>query len=164
LKATDFDLSQQLVFNPDKGLTSFKDSRIVLFDANAIGLLRQNLIDDLGMEKAREFFLKFSFQHGYSDFMQMKINYEFDTEMDLLASGPVIHTWEGLVKAVPSEIRYDRMTGHGQLVQLLRSRAAPQLQRARARAGLLVARRIRLGLVLRVLRQEADRHGARLQG
>ena len=111
MKATDFDLSQQLVFNPDKGLTSFKDSRIVLFDANAIGLLRQNLIDDLGMEKAREFFLKFSFQHGYSDFMQMKINYEFDSEMELLASGPVIHTWEGLVKAVPSEIRYDRTTG-----------------------------------------------------
>jgi hypothetical protein len=111
LKATDFDLSQQLEFNPDKGLTSFKDSRIVLFDANAIGLLRQNLIDELGTEKAREFFLKFSFQHGYSDFMQMNINYTFDSEMDLLASGPVIHTWEGIVKATPTEIRYDRTTG-----------------------------------------------------
>lgn len=111
LKATDFDLSKQLNFNPDRGLTSFADSRLLLFDANAIGLLRQNLIEELGMEKAREFFLRFSFVHGYSDFMQMKINYEFDSEMDLLASGPVLHTWEGLVKATPSEIKYDRETG-----------------------------------------------------
>ncbi len=41
----------------------------------------------------------------------MKLACEFDTEMDLLASGPVIHTWEGIVKATPTEIRYDRATG-----------------------------------------------------
>jgi hypothetical protein len=43
--------------------------------------------------------------------MQMKMNYTFDTEMDLLASGPVIHTWEGIVQATPKEIRFDRARG-----------------------------------------------------
>jgi len=40
----------------------------------------------------------------------MKVNYAFDTEIDLLASGPVIHTWEGVVQASPLDIRFDRST------------------------------------------------------
>lgn len=111
MKATDFDLSRELRFNPATGLTSFRDSRLVLLDVNALGLLRQRLTDELGIERARSFFLKFGFQHGYSDFMQMKLSYHFDSEMDLLASGPVIHTWEGIVHAAPREIRYDREMG-----------------------------------------------------
>jgi len=64
----------------------------------------------MGIDEAKKFFFKFGFQNGYSDFMQMKLNYEFDSEMDLLASGPVIHTWEGIVQATPLEIEFDRET------------------------------------------------------
>ncbi len=111
MKATDFNLEKDIRFDVESGLTSFKDTRLLIFDANAIGLLREDLIKELGMEKARAFFLRFGYQNGFSDFMQMKINYTFDSEMDLLASGPVIHTWEGIVHARPTEIRYDRETG-----------------------------------------------------
>ncbi|MHB8983737.1 MAG: XylR N-terminal domain-containing protein [Carboxydocellales bacterium] len=111
MKATDFNFVNDLRFSLETGMTTFKDSRLVIFDANAIGLLRQNLVKELGMAKARELFLKFGYQHGYSDFMQMKINYTFDTEMDLLASGPVIHTWEGVVQATPKELSFNRETG-----------------------------------------------------
>jgi hypothetical protein len=111
MKATDFDLSKDLQFSLQTGVTTFRNSRFVIFDANAIGLLRQNLIRQLGVPQAREFFLRFGFQNGYSDFLQMKINYAFDTEIDLLASGPVIHTWEGVVQATPRDIRFDRSAG-----------------------------------------------------
>lgn len=111
MKAADFDLSRDLVFDLSKGMTIFKDTRLLIFDANAIGLLRQNLIVALGIEKARAFFLRFGFQNGYSDFMQMKLNYTFDSEMDLLASGPVIHTYEGIVKATPTAVDIDRASG-----------------------------------------------------
>ena len=111
MKATDFNLPGELQFSLETGVTSFRDGRIVLFDANAIGLLRQSLIMELGEEKARRFFLRFGYQNGYSDFLQMQLNYTFDTEMDLLASGPVIHTWEGIVQATPKGIEYDRDTG-----------------------------------------------------
>jgi hypothetical protein len=40
----------------------------------------------------------------------MKLNYSFETEVDLLATGPVIHSYEGLVQATPKEIRFDRRT------------------------------------------------------
>jgi hypothetical protein len=111
MKASDFNLSEEISFDFDKGLTTFRNTRLVIFDSNAIGLLRQNLIEALGMERAREFLLRFGFQHGYSDFMQMDMDYNFETDMDRLASGPVMHTWEGIVHAAPGEMDYDRSSG-----------------------------------------------------
>jgi len=111
MKATDFDLSKDLKFNLQTGMTTFKSSRLIILDANAMGLLRQKVLQTLGLDKARVLFLKFGYQNGYSDFAQMKLAYQFDSEMDLLASGPVIHTWEGIVHAKPKEARIDRKTG-----------------------------------------------------
>ncbi|HCT30666.1 MAG TPA: hypothetical protein DIW31_07995 [Bacteroidales bacterium] len=111
MKATDFNLSKDIVYDVHKGMTTFKDTRLVIFDANAIGLLRQSIVKELGWDKSRALFFKFGYQHGFADFLQMKTNYEFDSEMDLLASGPVIHTWEGIVQATPREIRFDREKG-----------------------------------------------------
>ncbi len=108
MKATDFDLSKDLKLDPTSGIATFRESRLVVLDAAALGLLRQDLVEKLGVEEARRLFLRFGYQHGYSDFLQMKVAYEFDTEMDLLASGPVIHSWEGIVQATPKEIRFDR--------------------------------------------------------
>ena len=111
MKATDFNLAKEIKFSFETGITTFRQSRLIMFDADAIGLLRHNLIKVLGWERARDEFLKFGFQNGYADFLQMKVAYNFDSEMDLLASGPVIHTWEGVVQATPKEIRIDRKTG-----------------------------------------------------
>lgn len=110
MKAVDFNLEKELKFSLDTGILTFQDNRLVMFDANAIGLLRQSVLEAMGWEKARELFLRFGYQHGYSDFLQMRLSHEFDTEMDLLASGPVIHTWEGIVQATPKEIRFNRQT------------------------------------------------------
>jgi hypothetical protein len=111
MKATDFDFTKDLQFSIESGMTTFRDSRLVVFDAGAMGLLRQEMVALVGWDKARDLILRFGYQHGYSDFMAMKINYQFDNEMELLASGPVIHTWEGIVKATPKEIRFDHETG-----------------------------------------------------
>ncbi len=108
MKATDFDLSKDLKLDASTGIATFKESRLVILDAAALGLLRQDLVEALGMERARRLFLRFGFQHGYADHLQMKMAFEFDSEMDLLASGPVIHSWEGIVQATPKEIRFDR--------------------------------------------------------
>lgn len=96
MMAKDFDFAKEIRFDIDKGMTTFKDSRLLIFDANSFGLLRQYVIDLMGIEKAREFFLRFGYQNGFTDFMQMKVNFDFDSEKELLASGPVIHTWEGM--------------------------------------------------------------------
>jgi hypothetical protein len=45
--------------------------------------------------------------------MQMEAEFgeKFVSEIDLLASGPVIHTFEGVVNATPKEIKINRSTG-----------------------------------------------------
>jgi len=111
VKATDFNLQKEMLLNAETGIATFRNNRIVIMDASALGLLRMTLVKEMGIEKARETFLKFGYSNGYSDFTQMKKKYSFDSEMDLLASGPVIHTWEGIVKATPKEIKFERATG-----------------------------------------------------
>lgn len=111
MKATDFNLQEGIKFNSETGITTFHDTRLVIFDANAIGFLKKQVVEALGWKNARKLYLRFGYQHGYSDFLQMKENYAFESEMDLLASGPVIHTWEGIVQATPKEIRFNRETG-----------------------------------------------------
>lgn len=108
MKATDFNLARDLTYDTEAGMTMFKDNRMLIFDSGAIGLLRQNLIEKLGIAEARKFFLRFGYQCGHSDFMQIKLNYDFDSEMDLLAAGPVIHTFEGIVHAKPTELKFSR--------------------------------------------------------
>jgi hypothetical protein len=76
MKALDFDLSKEIKFDFEQGITSFRDSRLLILDTNAIGLLRQNMIEELGMERARAFFFKLGYQNAYSDFMQANINYQ----------------------------------------------------------------------------------------
>lgn len=108
MKATDFDLRRDLKLDPATGVATFHDNRIVLMDASALGLLRSTLVRYLGRERARFVLLQFGYSHGYADFQQMKKRHMFDSDIDLLASGPVIHSWEGLVKATPGELRFDR--------------------------------------------------------
>ncbi len=110
-KVDDFDLSKELKFDHEEGIVRFGSSRVVIFDANAMGLLRQNLIVELGVDRAREFFLRFGYQNGFSDFRQMKMSGEYSSEIELLKMGPIMHTWEGIVKAIPDELRYDRDKG-----------------------------------------------------
>jgi len=111
MKATDFDFSADLKLNADTGIATFHDTRLLIFDADAIGLLKQEISEELGWRRARDLILRFGYQNGYSDHLQLRINHTFDTEQDLLASGPVIHTWEGIVHAAPLEISFSREDG-----------------------------------------------------
>lgn len=108
MKAMDFNMSKEINFNFERGITTFKDSRLVIFDSNIMGLLRNNLVQMVGKEKAREFFVRLNYQNGYEEFLNMKGTYSFDNEMELLASGPTIHTWRGIVQATPTKIDFDR--------------------------------------------------------
>lgn len=112
MKVADFNFQKDLKFDIKEGITKFRESRMLIFDAEAIGLLRKLIIDEIGFNKARELFLKFGYHHGYADFLQMKLNYKFESEIELLSSGPVIHTWEGIVQATPKELEFSKETGH----------------------------------------------------
>ena len=109
MKASDFNLPADLKFDFQNGITSFKKSRLVILSAKAMGILRENIIKQVGIENARTLIYKFGYQNGFTDFMEMKLNYKFDTPEDLLASGPTMHTWEGIVQATPKDLRINQI-------------------------------------------------------
>lgn len=71
IQASDFDLENDLAYGAQQGVNVFKNNRMVMFNADAAGLLRQQFIDSMGIETAREQLLRFGFQSGYADFLQM---------------------------------------------------------------------------------------------
>lgn len=111
MKAADFDLERDLQYGAQQGVNVFHANRMVTFNADAIGLLRQQLIDSVGTERARELLLRFGFQSGYADYLQMETGYDWETPDDLLEVGPALHTQEGIVAVEPEEMSYDRETG-----------------------------------------------------
>jgi len=111
MKAKDFNFQKELKYSFETGQVTLKNSRVLILDTNAIGLLRYNLIELLGMEATRALFLQLGYINGYSDFMQFKTTHEFDDDNELLTLGPIMHSWEGVVKAVPKEIRIDKNKG-----------------------------------------------------
>lgn len=111
MEAKDFDLEDDLDYGAEPGVNSFRNSRVLTLNAQSLGLLRQQLVEALGAEDAREQIFRFGFQSGYADYLHIEKNYEFETADDLLQAGPKIHTDKGIVAAEPKEMDYDREEG-----------------------------------------------------
>jgi len=111
MKAGNLNLAEEIRFEPDKGLVSFQGNRLVIFEASAMGLLRQELISAMGWDQARTFMLRFGYQNGMADYLKMRDSGRFDDERELLLAGPVLHSWEGIVQAVARHIEFDREAG-----------------------------------------------------
>lgn len=109
MKASDLNFPLDTRFDLSTGIITFKENRLLIFDANSIGLLRQRLIKRLGYEEARALFLELGFQNGYTNFLQLKIGYEFDSEEELMLAGTIIHTAQGLVKVDVLDLHFDRV-------------------------------------------------------
>lgn len=112
MKATEFDLPKVLKFDPESGRVLLGENRMLIFRQEALGSLRKLLKEQLGERRMRAVLSQFGFRCGMEDHALLARTYTWDTEIDELASGPVIHTWEGIVKAVPTAIEFDRKTGH----------------------------------------------------
>lgn len=104
-------LAEVLDFRPDQGIIRLHAQRVVILSAAAMGLLRKELVDTLGLETARRVLLRFGFADGYHDAVSMRDRTEGSTPLDGLRSGAMLHTLEGIVRALVRTIEYDESTG-----------------------------------------------------
>src|SRR5207237_9814890 len=65
-------LAELLDFRPDQGVIRLHEQRVVILSAAAMGLLRKELIDTLGLETARRLFLRFGYADGYHDAVSLR--------------------------------------------------------------------------------------------
>ena len=68
----DLHLAELLDFRPDQGVIRLHEQRVVILSAAAMGLLRKELIDTLGVEAAERVTLRFGFADGYHDAVNLR--------------------------------------------------------------------------------------------
>ncbi|MCB9559786.1 MAG: sigma 54-interacting transcriptional regulator [Kofleriaceae bacterium] len=112
MRAADLDLVELLDFVPAEGRISLRDQRMLLWDADAFGNLRRELIDNLGLDAARGILRRFGFANGYRDALTTREMFSFPSDAEWWLTCPALQGHEGKVKAQVQRLEVDRPRGH----------------------------------------------------
>jgi len=112
MKPEDLLLEDVLDFQPGQGIIRLHEQRVVILSATAMGLLRRELIETLGIDTARRLLLRFGFADGYHDAVNLRDRSSWTDPVEGLRAGAVLHTLEGIVRVTPLRMEYDPATGH----------------------------------------------------
>jgi DNA-binding NtrC family response regulator len=107
-------LAELLDFRPAQGIIRLHEQRVVLLSAAAMGLLRKELIDTLGIETARRLFLRFGYADGYHDAVSLRDRSKWSSPLEGLRAGIVLHRLEGIVRAEIVQLEHDAQSGRFQ--------------------------------------------------
>lgn len=102
MRVSDLDLRELLDFGPTGGVITFAGQRALLVDAVALGLLRKELIDTVGVEIARGVLTRFGFAHGWRTAESMKTSFPWDNEREWKIAGGRLHMLQGMVVFEPT--------------------------------------------------------------
>ena len=100
-----------LDFRPDQGIIRLHEQRVVILSAAAMGLLRKELIDTLGLETARRLLLRFGYADGYHDAVSLRDRSKWANPLEGLRAGVVLHRLEGIVRAEIIKVEHDAASG-----------------------------------------------------
>jgi hypothetical protein len=76
-----------------------------------MGLLRKELIDTIGIDTARRLFLRFGYADGYHDAVSLRGRSKWQSPLEGLRAGAVLHRLEGIVRAEIVKIDHDPASG-----------------------------------------------------
>ncbi|MDQ2645779.1 MAG: sigma 54-interacting transcriptional regulator [Myxococcota bacterium] len=99
MKAADLDLRELLQFEPLGGVLRFAGERALLLDALALGLLRRELVELLGVGGARGVLTRFGYAHGWRTAETLKGAFPWDDASEWQGAGARLHSLQGLVMA-----------------------------------------------------------------
>ena len=107
----DLHLAELLDFRPDQGVIRLHDQRVVILSAAAMGLLRKELIDTLGVATAERLALRFGFADGYHDAVNLRERSKWTDPLEGIRAGAMLQTLEGIVRVDVRKTDYDAATG-----------------------------------------------------
>src|SRR5437867_4636519 len=99
MRPEDLKLFELLQIDEEAGTIYFKNRRLVIFDADAIGLLRKELIESLGIDRARRILTRFSYARGYRDAISLKDMFNWENFEAMAMAGRRMHSLEGMVSS-----------------------------------------------------------------
>lgn len=103
------DISACLSFSPDDGYIWLDDQRMMLMHGNAFGALRRELIDSLGVEKARGLLTRIGYVAGARDARLEQARWP-DADLSALYKAR-LHSFEGMVRVEPVRFNFDQKSG-----------------------------------------------------
>jgi DNA-binding NtrC family response regulator len=106
------DLRAQVHFCSETGQIWLREHRMLLVHAEAQALLRKELIDTLGMARARGLLMRMGYASGARDAEIARTRSQSASDLDAFMTGPQLHTLEGIVRVVPLRLELDRSAGH----------------------------------------------------
>ena len=87
MRAADLDLRELLHLDPEGGVLRFGGQRALLFDAVALGILRRELIETIGVAGARGLLARFGYAHGWRTAESMRHAFPWDDESEWKQAG-----------------------------------------------------------------------------
>ncbi|MBI5443215.1 MAG: sigma-54-dependent Fis family transcriptional regulator [Deltaproteobacteria bacterium] len=97
MRARDLDLRELLSFEPKGGVMRFGGQRVLLLDAVALGLLRKELIETLGLSAARGILTRFGYAHGWRTAESLRSEFRWDSEEEWQWAGGRLHMLQGML-------------------------------------------------------------------
>lgn len=112
VKYSDFvDLSEQIRFQSADGKIWFGEQRMLLLQVSAMAAFRRELVNSLGIERAKGFFIRMGYQSGIKDAKLARHLRPDSSELDIFLAGPQLHSLKGMVKVRPIQIDINQETG-----------------------------------------------------
>lgn len=87
------------------------DQRMVLLHTHAMGSLRKELTDTLGLDRARGVLMRMGYASGTHDADMVRRLVPNASDNDIYRVGPLLHTIEGIVKVTPLRVNMDVANG-----------------------------------------------------
>ena len=112
LNYTEFkDLTEQIHFHSAEGKIWFGEQRMLLMNLTSLAAFRREIVNSMGIERAKGFFLRLGYLSGLKDAELARKLRPHCSELDIFLAGPQLHSLKGMVKVVPLEIDLDQETG-----------------------------------------------------
>jgi DNA-binding NtrC family response regulator len=104
MRLADLNLRELLHSDPEGGVLRFANERVLLLDAVAMGVLRRELIETLGLSGARALLTRFGYAHGWRTADTLRTALPWESEDEWRRAGGRLHTLQGLVRVeAPAE-------------------------------------------------------------
>ncbi len=98
-------------FAAESGQIWLHEHRMLLVHAEAQALLRKELIDTLGMNRAQGLFSRMGYAAGARDAELARTRAQSASDKEAFRTGPELHALEGVVKVSSIKLDLDRVTG-----------------------------------------------------
>ena len=106
MKAPDLNLDEILEFTEGKIL--LRGRRLVLHPLHAFAQVRKDLVDMVGIDRARRILTRFGFYWGNADAAAMTRIFNWDSLEEWIKAGPRMHSLQGVTRAVVKSFDLDQ--------------------------------------------------------